>query len=78
MHDSQRLTFTSPFNWSALAPAWARRATAGVEEIGPEYYRRTIELDGVQGVIEVRPAASHAHMQVTIDHPVQAAHPFDY
>ena len=53
-----RLPFSPPYNWAKLIQFLAGRAIPGVEVVGPEgsYYRRTIELDGIAGMIEVRPA----------------------
>ncbi|MBA3470657.1 MAG: DNA-3-methyladenine glycosylase 2 family protein [Herpetosiphonaceae bacterium] len=61
------LPFTPPYNWAAQLPALARRATAGVEAVGPEYYRRTFALGGVHGAVEVRPASGHDHLVAIVD-----------
>ncbi len=68
-----RLPFTPPYNWQAQVPALARRATAGVEAVGAEYYRRTFALNGVHGAVEVRPASDH--LLATVDGPDPALLP---
>lgn len=56
-----RLPYRPPLAWNALLAYLARRAIPGVEsvDLGTGTYRRTVELEGAPGVIEVRaePAA---------------------
>jgi AraC family transcriptional regulator, regulatory protein of adaptative response / DNA-3-methyladenine glycosylase II len=49
-----RLAYRPPFHWSRLLAFLASRAIAGVESVQPGVYRRTIEIDGVTGALEVR------------------------
>jgi AraC family transcriptional regulator of adaptative response / DNA-3-methyladenine glycosylase II len=51
-----RLPFRAPFDWPALASFLALRAIPGVEQVSGEHYSRSIEIDGVCGVVDVRPA----------------------
>jgi AraC family transcriptional regulator of adaptative response / DNA-3-methyladenine glycosylase II len=57
-----RLPFRPPLAWEALLAFLAARATPGVEEVGDGAYRRTFELDGAQGVVEVRAVAGRHHL----------------
>jgi AraC family transcriptional regulator, regulatory protein of adaptative response / DNA-3-methyladenine glycosylase II len=49
-----RLQYRPPFDWTNLLAFLGARATPGVETIGADSYRRTIESDGAAGIIEVR------------------------
>jgi AraC family transcriptional regulator of adaptative response / DNA-3-methyladenine glycosylase II len=49
-----RLPFRPPLDWDGLLGFLAPRAIPGVEEVTAECYRRTIELQGKRGQIEVR------------------------
>ncbi len=53
-----KLFYRDPYNWPALLTFLAERATPLVETIDRNAYRRTIRLDGVTGVITVRPLAN--------------------
>src|SRR5271165_4039171 len=48
-----RLAYRPPFHWSRLLAFLAARAIAGVEVVQSGVYRRTIEIDGATGAIEV-------------------------
>jgi 3-methyladenine DNA glycosylase/8-oxoguanine DNA glycosylase len=47
------LAYRPPFDWAGMLAFLAPRATAGVEIVEGGVYRRTVELDGQPGVIEV-------------------------
>lgn len=64
-----RLAYRPPFHWSALLHFLASRAVAGVESVESDAYRRTIEMDGVTGAIEVREDASERQLLVNIELP---------
>jgi AraC family transcriptional regulator, regulatory protein of adaptative response / DNA-3-methyladenine glycosylase II len=49
-----RLLYRPPFDWPALIAFLRARATPGVEVVGESRYRRTVEIDGKAGVIDVR------------------------
>ena len=57
-----RLPFRPPFDWPALASFLAMRAIPGVELVSPERYLRSIRIDAVSGVVDVRPAAGESHL----------------
>jgi len=50
-----RLPYRPPFPWAALLAFLAPRCVAGVEEVDGDAYRRSFEVAGAQGVVEVRP-----------------------
>ncbi|HSN89979.1 MAG TPA: AlkA N-terminal domain-containing protein, partial [Anaeromyxobacteraceae bacterium] len=49
-----RLDFRPPLDWEALLAFLAARATAGVEEVAGDAYRRTVRLGERSGWVEVR------------------------
>jgi AraC family transcriptional regulator of adaptative response / DNA-3-methyladenine glycosylase II len=57
-----RLPYRPPFDWSALASFLALRAIPGVEQVSEERYSRSIEVDGVSGLVDVRPAAGKNYL----------------
>jgi AraC family transcriptional regulator, regulatory protein of adaptative response / DNA-3-methyladenine glycosylase II len=61
-----RLPFTAPYDWNGVRAYLSGRAIAGVERVDGEVYRRTIEVNGDPGVLEVRPGGP--------DHLVLTAH----
>jgi AraC family transcriptional regulator of adaptative response / DNA-3-methyladenine glycosylase II len=62
---SLRLPFRPPFDWQSLVGFFGPRATRGVEVVTECAYRRTIDLGGQAGHIEVRPADGKAHLVLT-------------
>jgi AraC family transcriptional regulator, regulatory protein of adaptative response / DNA-3-methyladenine glycosylase II len=64
-----RLPYRPPFHWSGLLAFLAGRAITGVESIEPDTYRRTIEVDGVTGALEVRHDAEECQVLVNIELP---------
>ena len=52
-----RLAYKPPHDWQSALSFLRARAIPGVERVGSHEYRRTITLGGVQGIIDVRPAA---------------------
>jgi len=48
-----RLPLRLPFDWSAILSFFAVRAIAGVESVEAGVYRRTVDVDGCLGAIEV-------------------------
>jgi AraC family transcriptional regulator of adaptative response / DNA-3-methyladenine glycosylase II len=53
-----RLPYRPPLGWDATIRFLAARAIPGVEAVDPGSYRRTIELAGAPGTIDLRPAPS--------------------
>jgi AraC family transcriptional regulator of adaptative response / DNA-3-methyladenine glycosylase II len=49
-----RLPYRGALDWDALLAYFATRAIAGVEHVDGHSYRRTIEVDGLPGVLELR------------------------
>jgi len=64
-----RLAYRPPFHWSRLLAFLARRAIAGVESVRSGACRRTIEIGGVTGAIEVRQDAGVRQLLVNIQLP---------
>jgi AraC family transcriptional regulator of adaptative response / DNA-3-methyladenine glycosylase II len=54
-----RLTFQPPLAWNDLLTFLAPRAIPGVESVVDGTYRRTIEVDGFTGALEVHRDADH-------------------
>ena len=54
-----RLTFQPPLAWDDLLAFLGRRAIPGVESVADGVYRRTIEVDGLTGALEVRHDDDH-------------------
>ncbi|HVC37691.1 MAG TPA: DNA-3-methyladenine glycosylase 2 [Gammaproteobacteria bacterium] len=50
-----RLAYRPPYDWKSLLAFLAARATPGVEAVVNGAYRRSIAINGQQGVLEVRP-----------------------
>jgi len=60
------LPYRCPFDWSSLIKFLQARATPGVETVEDDSYRRTIEIDGVAGAIEVWHDADNARLSMRI------------
>jgi len=61
-----KLAYRPPFRWASLAGYLAGRATAGVESVDRQAYRRTVRVGGSPGWIEVRPAKGANHLVATL------------
>ncbi len=57
-----RLAYRPPYQWDALLRFLAPRATPGVEAVSGGRYRRTISLDGTDGIVDVEPATGKNHL----------------
>jgi len=66
-----RLPYRPPLDWAAIVEFLQPRATPGVEVIAADSYRRTIEIDGVPGTIELRPGsdANDPHLRMHVQLP---------
>lgn len=64
-----RLAYRPPFHWPGLLAFLAPRAIACVESVHADAYRRTIEINGVAGTIEVRNDATERQLLVNIELP---------
>ena len=64
-----RLPFRPPYDWSGLLKFIARRATPGVEAVGPGTYERTIAVNGTRGSIEVTRPGWKNHLLLRVRVP---------
>src|SRR5437667_688763 len=69
-----RLPYRPPYDWAGVLAFLARRAIPGVESVENGNYRRTISLEGTQGIVEIR-ACSDAFLlaTMTVDRPAALA-----
>jgi AraC family transcriptional regulator of adaptative response / DNA-3-methyladenine glycosylase II len=68
------LRYQPPYDWAAMLDFLRLRAIPGVECVAGEIYTRTVEFDGVQGVVRVEPVAGNA-LRATIRFPRLSALP---
>jgi AraC family transcriptional regulator of adaptative response / DNA-3-methyladenine glycosylase II len=68
------LRYRPPYDWAAMLDFLRVRAIAGVESVGAEVYRRTIGLEGEQGIVTVEPAGGNA-LRAVIQFPILSALP---
>lgn len=59
-----RLAFCPPLGWRTSARLFAGECTSGVEEVGPQGYRRTIVVDGRAGWFSVRPVPGQSQIEL--------------
>jgi AraC family transcriptional regulator, regulatory protein of adaptative response / DNA-3-methyladenine glycosylase II len=65
-----KLPYAPPYDWDAMVAFLAARAIKGIEAIDAHHrYRRSIALDGAQGVISVEPDEREPALRVTIRFP---------
>lgn len=67
------LSYAPPYDWAGVIDFLAARAIPGVEVVGPERYRRTIDIDGQHGMIDVSPSPTRPALIATIRFPDVAA-----
>jgi AraC family transcriptional regulator of adaptative response / DNA-3-methyladenine glycosylase II len=63
------LPYRSPFDWPSIIQFFKSRVTPGVESVEDGIYRRTVEIGGVAGAIEVWHEASHARLSMRVHLP---------
>jgi AraC family transcriptional regulator of adaptative response / DNA-3-methyladenine glycosylase II len=63
------LAYRPPFHWSGLLAFLAARAIPGVESVQANAYRRTIQVDGLAGTLEVREDPAGRRLLVKIELP---------
>jgi AraC family transcriptional regulator of adaptative response / DNA-3-methyladenine glycosylase II len=63
---SLRLGFRPPYDWPALRDFMAARETRRLEEVGHDFYRRSIRIGDDHGLVEVRTAPNENYMQARI------------
>jgi len=68
------LRYQPPYDWPAMLAFLKVRAIPGVERVTDIAYARTIQLDGAQGIVCVRPGEGHA-LRATIRFPRLSALP---
>ncbi|WP_095054339.1 DNA-3-methyladenine glycosylase [Pseudomonas sp. Irchel s3b2] len=68
------LAYQPPYDWSAMLGFLSARAVVGMETVVDGVYSRSIGLNGVHGVISVRPGTGDV-LEVTLDFPDSAAVP---
>jgi AraC family transcriptional regulator of adaptative response / DNA-3-methyladenine glycosylase II len=68
------LRYQPPYDWAAMLDFLTLRAIPGVECIDGETYTRTVEFDGVQGIVRVEPSGGNA-LRATIRFPRLSALP---
>ena len=64
-----KMPYSQPYNWPALSAFMKGRATTGVEEIGDNFYRRSIRLEGQHGLVEVRFVPGQPYLLASIRFP---------
>jgi len=61
-----RLTYRPPYDWPFVVGFLAARAIPGVETVEASVYRRTVRLDGVEGVVSVRSTADQLVVEMQL------------
>jgi AraC family transcriptional regulator of adaptative response / DNA-3-methyladenine glycosylase II len=64
-----RLSYRPPYDWDALLAFLRERAIPGVEAVDRACYRRSIEIDGVAGGIDVGHARTGAALELSVRFP---------
>ena len=54
------LRYQPPYDWPGMVAFLRLRAIPGVERVAESCYSRTIQLEGLQGIVSVRPAEDNA------------------
>jgi AraC family transcriptional regulator of adaptative response / DNA-3-methyladenine glycosylase II len=54
------LRYQSPYDWPAMLEFLRQRTIPGIERVEDGCYSRTIQLNGVQGTVSIRPAEGNA------------------
>jgi len=68
------LRYQPPYDWPAMLEFLRRRAIPGIELVTADSYARSVQLDGVQGTVEIRPAEGNA-LRATVRFPQLCALP---
>lgn len=75
MAGSLQLDFRPPYDWKSINVFLAARAIPGIEVVEEDRYRRTIELGGQHGIVEVAPWNGGNALAATIRFPDATAQP---
>ena len=54
------LRYHPPYDWDAMLAFLKARAIPGIERVTETSYARTVDIDGVQGIVTVEPTSSNA------------------
>ena len=66
---SVRLAYRPPLDWNSLLSFLSARAIPGVESIENNMYRRSVEVDGKSGIIEVLPGSDGPYLILRMELP---------
>jgi AraC family transcriptional regulator of adaptative response / DNA-3-methyladenine glycosylase II len=61
-----KLSYRPPFDWTALLEFLRNRAIPGVELVEKDQYRRTVKIEDVVGIIEVRFIEGQQHVLLSV------------
>jgi AraC family transcriptional regulator of adaptative response / DNA-3-methyladenine glycosylase II len=64
-----RLAYRPPYDWDSMLSFLRARATPGVESVDAFHYRRTIQIDGKVGVIDVSHLESRSALALDVRFP---------
>lgn len=64
-----KLPYRPPFSWNEMVRFLGPRVTPGVEEVGEEFYRRTITVEGRGAAIEVNRSKEGSFLILTLPAP---------
>ncbi|HUN92139.1 MAG TPA: AlkA N-terminal domain-containing protein [Burkholderiaceae bacterium] len=67
------LRYRPPYDWPAMRSFLQRRAIPGIERVDDTSYARTVEIDGMQGIVRVAPAGRGDALRVTVRAPGAAS-----
>ncbi|HZW59733.1 MAG TPA: AlkA N-terminal domain-containing protein [Woeseiaceae bacterium] len=73
MMPAARLAYRAPFNWQSALSFYGHRVTPGVEAVEHGRYRRTLNLHGQQGIVEVGVSRQGSALELTL-HGIDAAY----
>jgi AraC family transcriptional regulator of adaptative response / DNA-3-methyladenine glycosylase II len=62
------LRYHPPYDWPAMLEFLRRRAIPGIERVTSQHYARSVQLDGVQGIVAVEQADGNA-LRATVRFP---------
>jgi AraC family transcriptional regulator, regulatory protein of adaptative response / DNA-3-methyladenine glycosylase II len=68
------LRYQPPYDWPAMLGFLRARAIAGIESVEGDVYRRSIRLEGAQGIVTVQPSEGNA-LRATVRFPKLSALP---
>jgi AraC family transcriptional regulator of adaptative response / DNA-3-methyladenine glycosylase II len=64
-----RLPYRAPYDWTGVIDFLAMHATPAVEAVHGDVYRRTVEVNGAAGTIEVRPGGDAPCLSLRVELP---------